>query len=79
MTTPKTTHPALYRAGQFFVALRAYLPIWAGGVRGKGFSYDETLVKSILSTPAQQCLFDRMPPNDQRHAVAVVHTLQQAE
>ena len=78
MTTPKTSHPALYRAGQFFVALKAYLPAWAGGVQGDLSPKDETLVKSILSTPAQQRLFERMPPNDQRHAIAATRTLRQA-
>lgn len=75
MTTPKITHPALYRAIQFFAALKASLPTWAGG----GLTADDqTLVAAILTTPAQRQLFNRMPPNDQRHAVAVARTLQQA-
>ena len=78
MTVPKTNHPALYRAGQFFVALKAYLPSWAGGVRGNLSSQDTAVVKNILPTPSQQQLFARMSPNDQRHAVAVVRTLKDA-
>jgi hypothetical protein len=73
----KTTHPALYRVYQFFVALKASLPFWAGGVRDGMSTTDEALVTSILKTPAQYHLFDQMPPNDQRHAIAVVRTLQQ--
>jgi hypothetical protein len=78
MTSSKTNHPALYRAYQFFSALKASLPAWAGGVRGGLTAEDEALVTSILRTTAQQQLFARMPPNDQRHAMAVVRTLQQA-
>jgi hypothetical protein len=78
MTTSKTTHPALYRVYQFFVALKASLPTWAGGVKGGLSAEDETLVKSILPATAQQELFRRMPPTDQLHAIAVARTLQQA-
>lgn len=77
MTSSKTSHPALYRVYQFFAALKASLPAWAGGVRNGLSAEDEALVTSILKTPPQQQLFDRMPPNDRRHAVAVVRTLQQ--
>jgi hypothetical protein len=69
----KTTHPALYRATQFFVALKAVL--WKGGGLTPA---DEALVTSVLTTPAQQHLFTRMSPNDQRHALAVLRTLQAA-
>lgn len=79
MVPAKTTHPALYRASQFFVALFSYLPTWAGGKQGQLSSADQTLVNAILSTPPQQRLFAQMPPNDQRHAIAVARTLQQAE
>lgn len=67
--------PALYRAFQFFAALKASLPAWAGG----GLTdTDKTFVNTILTTPAQRQLFARMSPNDQRHALAVGRTLQQA-
>jgi len=78
MPVSKSTHPALYRVYQFFVALKASLPTWVGGVRNGLTAADAILVKSILTTPAQQHLFTRMPPNDQRHAIAVACTLQQA-
>jgi hypothetical protein len=78
MTSSKTTHPAFYRTYQFFVALKASLPYWAGGVRGGLSTEDEALVASFLGIPLQQQLFARMSPNDQRHAIAVVRTLQQA-
>lgn len=78
MASPKTTQPALYRVFQFFAALKASLPTWAGGVRDDLAAPDRALVASILPTSAQQRLFDRMLPNDQRHAIAVVRTLQQA-
>ena len=71
-------HPALYRAGQFFVALKACLPAWAGGVRGQLSPADKALVTSVLPAPPQQQLFARMSPNDQRHAIAVAGTLRQA-
>ena len=75
---PKTTHPAVYRIGQFFVAVKAYLPSWAGGVGNQLSAKDAALVKSILPTAPQQQLFAQMSPNDQRHALAVGRTLQQA-
>lgn len=79
MASSKITHPALYRAGQFFAALRATLPWWAGGMRrGNLGADDRTLVNSILATPEQQRLFVCMLLNDQRHAIAVAHTLRQA-
>ena len=78
MPASKSTHPALYRVYQFFVALKASLPKWVGGVRNGLTGVDATLVQSILKPPAQQELFTRMPPNDQRHAIAVARTLQQA-
>jgi hypothetical protein len=78
MTSPRVTHPALYRVYQFFSALKATLPSWAGGVRGGLTTEDEALFTAILKTPTQQQLFARMSPNDQRHAIAVVCTLQAA-
>lgn len=78
MTTPKVTHPALYRAWQFFAAIKASLPPWAGGVRGGLTAADKALIASILPARSQQALFNRMPPNDQHHALAVARTLQQA-
>lgn len=78
MSSTKTIHPARYRAGQFFIAFKAHLPTWAGGLGGQLSTNDELLIKSILPTVAQQQLFKRMTPNDQRHAVAVAHTLRQA-
>lgn len=79
MTPLRLTRPALYRAAQFFAALRATLPWWAGGLRrGTLGADDRALVNAILSTPEQQRLFARMLPNDQRHAMAVARTLQQA-
>jgi len=78
MPASKSTHPALYRVYQFFVALKAGLPTRVGGVRNGLTAADATLVNSILTTPAQQHLFIRMPPNDQRHAVAAARMLQKA-
>jgi hypothetical protein len=69
---------ALYRASQFFGAIRACLPAWAGGISRVLQPIDETLVRSILPAAPQQQLFKQMAVNDQRHALAVVHTLQQA-
>jgi hypothetical protein len=75
MASSKMARLALYRAAQFFAALKAYLPTWAGG----GLTpVDEALVAAILTTPAQRQLFARMSPNDQRHAVAVVRALRRA-
>ncbi len=79
MVPAKINHPALYRAYQFFAAVYAALPTWAGGKQGKLSPADQTLVNAILSTPQQRQLFSTMPPNDQRHAIAVARTLQQAE
>ncbi len=78
MMPSKTSHPVFYRVYQFFAALKASLPIWAGGVKGGLTPADKALVASILPMPSQQQLFSRMPPNDQRHALAVARTLQQA-
>ena len=78
MTSPRVTHPALYRAYQFFAALKAMLSFRAGGGRGGLTTEDESLFTSILQTPSQQQLFARMSPNDRRHALAVVRTLQAA-
>ena len=79
MTSSKSTHPALYRAYQFFAALQSSLPAWAGGIRQHRMPADDAkLVDTILATPAQQRLFARMPPNDQRHAIAVARSLKQA-
>jgi hypothetical protein len=68
----------LYRAAQFFAALRAHLPTWAGGVGSRLSDNEAALVATILPTAPQQALFARMPPNDRRHALAVLRTLQQA-
>ena len=63
---------AAYRAYQFFAALTACLP-------GRRLSpADEKLIGSILLTAAQRALFEQMPANDRRHALAVARTLQQA-
>jgi len=82
MMTAKPGQPAhsraRYRVYQFFAAFKASLPTWAGGVRSGLTGDDQALLSSILTMPAQQHLFTRMPPNDQRHAMAVAHTLQQA-
>lgn len=78
MTSAKSTTPARYRVYQFFVALKAGLPSWGGGVKGGLSLADAALVTSILPTTAQQQLFGRMAANDQRHAIAVARTLQQA-
>ena len=78
MIPSKSNQPARYRVYQFFVALKASLPVWAGGVKGGLAAGDERLVQSILPAAGQQQLFARMPPNDQRHALAVARSLQQA-
>lgn len=75
MASAKPARSPFYRAIQFFAALKAYLPNWAGGGLTEA---DTTLIASILTTPSQRQLFERMSPNDQRHAVAVVRTLQEA-
>ena len=76
--TPSKTHPARYRVYQFFAALKATLPVWAGGAKGGLATGDERLVRSILPAAGQQQLFARMSPNDQRHALAVARSLQKA-
>ncbi len=53
-----------YRSSQFFNALGARLT-----------SDDCALVESVLTTPAQRALFERMPPADQSHAVALLREL----
>ncbi len=53
-----------YRIRQFFAAVTA----------SRLSEADRALVESHL-TSAQQALFNRMPANDQRHAVAVARTL----
>jgi hypothetical protein len=58
--------------------MRAYLPAWAGGIQGELRPDDLALVKSFLPSLRQQQLFKRMAPNDQRHALAVARTLQEA-
>ena len=78
MTSAKTMPPALYRIYQFFAALKAYLPLWAGGISRQATSEDEAWLRAVLPTQAQQQLFARMAPNDQRHGLAVARTLQQA-
>jgi hypothetical protein len=71
-------HPAIYRSYQFFAALKASLPGWAGGQPLRLTADDAALVETVLSTAPQRALFERMPPNDRRHAVAVGRTLQVA-
>jgi hypothetical protein len=73
VTASKRSYPALYRANQFFAAIKAVVLNRAGLTPA-----NEVLITSILTTPAQQHLFARMSPNDRRHALAVVRTLQQA-
>ena len=73
MAALKASYPALYRASQFFAAIKAVVLNRAGLTPA-----DEILITSILTTPAQQHLFARMSSNDRRHALAVVRTLQQA-
>ena len=73
MAASKRSYPALYRASQFFAAVRAVLMDRDGLT-----SADEALIASILTAPAQQNLFARMSPNDRHHALAVVRTLQEA-
>lgn len=53
-----------YRSSQFFKAVGARVT-----------DDDRALVDSVLTTPPQQALFDRMPVADQRHAVATLRTL----
>ena len=76
MISSQTISSALYRAYQFFVAVRANLPGWAGGDQGELAAEEQRLVALVLSTPAERALFARMTPNDQRHGLAVARTLQ---
>jgi hypothetical protein len=78
MISPKVMHPALYRVSQFFAAIKARLPAWAGGVTISLTAADQMLLASVMPTRSQQRLFARMPANDQRHAIAVARTLQEA-
>ena len=55
---------SVYRVRQFFAAVTA----------GHLSEADQGLVERYL-TPAQQRLFERMPANDQQHAIAVARTL----
>lgn len=75
MAFAETIRAALYRALQFFAALKAGLLAWAGGGLTDN---DEALVITILTNTAQRRLFAKMSPNDQRHALAVTRTLQRA-
>ncbi|GAB4430238.1 MAG: hypothetical protein Kow0031_11030 [Anaerolineae bacterium] len=70
-------HPALYRASQFFAALKAGLPGWLGGLSARLPAADAALVDAILPEDARR-LFRQMPPNDRRHAIAVARTLRPA-
>jgi hypothetical protein len=56
---------ARYRSFQFFQALGA-----------RTTAEDRNLVVSVLKTPPQQALFEHMPAADQRHALALLRTLQ---
>jgi hypothetical protein len=78
MMQTKPSHPAVHRVYQFVVAIRASLPSWAGGVSAALSPADARLVSAILTSPDQHALFNCMPSNDQRHAVAVARTLQAA-
>jgi len=62
-------HPIFYRSSQFFAAV-----VQSSDTLSLA---DKTWLGTILTTPAQQQLFACMSPNDQRHALAVAHTLQQ--
>lgn len=70
-------HPALYRASQFFAAVRASLPGGLGGLSGRLPAADAALVAAVLPDAARR-LFRAMPPNDQRHAIAVARVLRPA-
>ena len=78
MNTPQAMHPTLYRSYQFCSAVKAGLPAWAGGITTELTAGDALLVQTILPDAPRQHLFNRMPPNDQRHAIAVARLLQQA-
>lgn len=56
---------AYYRSSQFFKAVGARVT-----------NDDRILVESVLDTPAERALFERMPVADQRHAVDLLLTLQ---
>ncbi|MEM7342833.1 MAG: hypothetical protein AAF485_01195 [Chloroflexota bacterium] len=60
------------------MALRIYLPTWAGGATQQLSAQDLDFITQILNTTSQKQLFERMSPNDQHHALAVARTLQQA-
>lgn len=62
--TQSLASTSVYRVRQFFAAVTA----------GHLSEADQGLVERYLS-PAQQRLFERMPANDQQHAIAVAHTL----
>jgi hypothetical protein len=55
---------AHYRSSQFFKAVGAWVT-----------DDERALVGSVLTVPAQQALFDRMPAADQRHAVDLLQSL----
>jgi hypothetical protein len=55
---------AYYRSSQFFKAVGARVT-----------EEDRALVESVLATPAQRGLFDRMSAADQHHAVDMLRTL----
>ena len=78
MMQTRPSHPVVYRVYQLVVAIRTSLPSWAGGVSATLSPADARLVSTILTSPDQQALFNRMPSNDQRHAAAVARTLQAA-
>jgi hypothetical protein len=75
MAGPHSLPPALYRVYQFLLAVKANLPVWAGGVTPALAEAEARLLAQVLPTPAQQALFQGMPANDQRHALAVAHSL----
>lgn len=60
----RLTGAAFYRTKQFFAAVTARQLTQA----------DQAIVQRYLS-PAQRALFEQMPQNDQRHAVAVARSL----
>ena len=55
---------AQYRSSQFIKAVGARVT-----------KEDRALVESVLATPAQRALFDRMSVADQHHAVDILRTL----
>jgi hypothetical protein len=74
----KATRAAFYRASQFFAALKTGFPAGLGRSRAGMVARDRALITAALPTASQRDLFNRMPPNDQRHALAVARTLRQA-